>query len=196
MADDAFWIDTGYDRDHASDGVSRYSAYVRDGRFDPWTDDDQAVELAVFAWRRATGPVMVPGYVRRHRRILSAQLARSEWDGSLAASVELITPWPGELRSSQAWRRAALWRDWPAETLIGAEAYYEPSGEDLARGPYLLASTSLQFTVASGELPHPPTARLATLPGELEDAAEHAVTVLVAELNRIVGPVIETLERG
>jgi hypothetical protein len=72
-----FWIDCEYDRDNASDGVSRYGAYIRQARFEPWTDNDHAVELAEFAWRQATGPVMAPGYVRRHGRILSAHIARS-----------------------------------------------------------------------------------------------------------------------
>ncbi len=28
VSDDAFWADDEYDREHASDGVSRYGAYV------------------------------------------------------------------------------------------------------------------------------------------------------------------------
>ncbi len=68
----AFWADRDYDREFASDGISRYGAYLRDASFEPWTDDDQAVEWAVFAWERATGPVMSPGYVRCHSRVLPA----------------------------------------------------------------------------------------------------------------------------
>src|SRR5262249_3488193 len=60
-APEAFWIDRDYDREYASDGISRYGAYLRDATFRPWTDHDQAVEWAVFAWERATGPVMSPG---------------------------------------------------------------------------------------------------------------------------------------
>jgi len=55
-----FWVDRDYDCAHASDGISRYGAYLRDATFEPWTDHDQAVEWAAFAWRRATGPVMSP----------------------------------------------------------------------------------------------------------------------------------------
>ena len=43
----AFWVDRDYDREHASDGNSRYGAYLRDATFEPWTDHDQAVEWAV-----------------------------------------------------------------------------------------------------------------------------------------------------
>src|SRR6266498_6098900 len=67
----AFWVDRDYDRENASDGLSRYGAYLRDASFEPWTDHDQAVEWAVFAWRRATGPVMSPGYVRYHPRVVA-----------------------------------------------------------------------------------------------------------------------------
>src|ERR1017187_6240513 len=93
---DAFWIDIDYDRENATDGVSRYAAYVRQAAasFEPWSDNDQAVELAVFAWQQATGPVMAPGYVRRHPRIAAARLARSDWDGSLLATVDLVMPPP------------------------------------------------------------------------------------------------------
>ena len=56
-----FWVDRDYDCAHASDGISRYGAYLRDATFEPWTDHDQAVEWVAFAWRRATGPMMSPG---------------------------------------------------------------------------------------------------------------------------------------
>ena len=105
----AFWVDRDYDRAHASDGISRYGAYLRDATFEPWTDHDQAVEWAVFAWRRATGPVMSPGYVRYHPRVLAARLERSGWDGSLVAGVSLVSSWPEQLKTplasgAEAWR--------------------------------------------------------------------------------------------
>ena len=56
-----FWVDRYYDCAHASDGISRYGSYLRDATFEPWTDNDHAVEWAAFAWRRATSPVMSPG---------------------------------------------------------------------------------------------------------------------------------------
>jgi hypothetical protein len=98
----AFWVDHDHDRGHASDGISRYGAYLRDATFEPWTDHDQAVEWAAFAWRRATGPVMSPSYVRYHPRVRGAQLERSGWDGNLAAAVTLISSW--RRSSSRRWR--------------------------------------------------------------------------------------------
>jgi hypothetical protein len=191
LAHAAFWVDRDDDREHASDGVSRYGAYLRDAAFEPWTDHDQAVEWAVFAWERATGPVMSPGYVRYHPRVLGAWLERSGWGGSLVAGVNLVSPWPAEIKTvlTRAVRlgdRDAYWQDWPAEYVGGdTVSYYEPSEADLAARPYLLATLSLQFTVPSAALPEPPAT-----PTALLSAGQQAVAVVVAELNRIVGPVL------
>jgi hypothetical protein len=189
-APEAFWIDRAYDREYASDGISRYGAYLRDATFEPWTDHDQAVEWAVFAWRRATGPVMSPGYVRYHPRVLSAQLERSGWDGSLAAGVTLVSSWPEQFttapaRSVKLGDKDAHWQDWPTESRGGSSCYYEPSEADVAARPYLLTTLSLQFTVPSAALPQPPATPAARL-----SAGQHAVAAVVAELGRIVGPVL------
>lgn len=191
MPPTAFWADRHYDREHASDGVSRYGAYLRDAAFEPWTDDDQAVEWAVFAWQRATGPVMSPGYVRYHPRVLTARVERSGWDGSLVAGVNLVSSWPGQLKSTLATGLKlgdtnAYWQDWPARYADGdAIAYYEPSEADVAARPYLLTTVSLQFTVPSAALPKPPASSAALL-----SSGQQAVAVVMAELNRIVGPVL------
>jgi hypothetical protein len=187
----AFWVDGDYDREYASDGVSRYGAYLRDAAFEPWTDHDQAVEWAVFAWRRATGPVMSPGYVRYHPRVLGAQLERSGWDGSLVAGVTLVSAWPEQftaalVRAVRLGDKEAYWQDWPTEYRGGGTTcYYEPSEADVAARPYLLTTLSLQFTVPPIALPQPPATSTAVL-----SAGQQAVAVVVAELNRIVGPVL------
>jgi hypothetical protein len=187
----AFWADRDYDCEYASDGISRYGAYLRDAAFEPWTDHDQQVEWAVFAWRRATGPVMSPGYVRHHPRVLAAQLERSGWDGGLVADVTLVSGWPEQLtgalvRTVRLGGREAYWQDWPTKYLGGdITRYHEPSEADVAARPYLLTTLSLQFTVPSAALPQPPAT-----PGALLSAGQRAVAVVVAELNRIVGPVL------
>jgi hypothetical protein len=189
----AFWIDRDYDREYASDGISRYGAYLRDATFEPWTDNDQAVEWAAFAWRRATGPVMSPGYVRYHPRVLGARLERSGWDGSLVAGVSLISAWPEQMtralvRAVRLGDQEAYWQDWPTEYLGGdTTCYYEPSEADVAARSYLLTTVSLQFTVPSAAPPQPPATSAA-----LMSAGQQAVAVVVAELNRIVGPVLAT----
>jgi hypothetical protein len=187
----AFWVDRDYDREHASDGISRYGAYLRDATFEPWTDHDQAVEWAVFAWRRATGPVMSPGYVRCHPQVLGARLERSGWDGSLVAGVTLVSAWPEQLTAALAKvarlaDKDASWRDWPTERLRGdSVGYHEPGEADVAARPYLLTTLSLQFTVPANALPRPPATSTALL-----SAGQQAVAAVVAELNPIVGPVL------
>jgi hypothetical protein len=189
-----FWVDRDYDRAHASDGISRYGSYLRDATFEPWTDNDHAVEWAAFAWRRATSPVMSPGYVRYHPAVLGARLERSGWDGSLAGGVTVVSAWPEGIKTAAARSvrlgdRDAYWQDWPTEYRGGdAVSYYEPGEADVAARPYLLATLSLHFTVASAALPEPPATSAALL-----SAGQQAVTVVVAELNRIVGPVLATL---
>jgi hypothetical protein len=187
----AFWVDRDYDRERASDGISRYGAYLRDATFEPWTDDGQAVVWAVFAWERATGPVMSPGYVRYHPRVLGARLERSGWDGSLIAGVTLVSGWPEQFtralaRAVRLGDREAYWQDWPAECRGGSTTcYYEPGQADIAARPYLLTTVSVQFTVPSAALPGPPATPAARL-----EAARQAVDVVLAELNRVVGPVL------
>lgn len=190
-ASTAFWIDHGYDREYASDGISRYGAYLRDTTFEPWTDNDQPVEWAAFAWRRATGPVMSPGFVRYDPRVLSAQLERSGWDGSLAARVTLVSSWPEQFNTARASSvtlgdKDSYWQDWPTEYRGGdTTCYYEPSEADVAARPYLLTTLSLQFTVPPAALPELPATSAALL-----NAGQRAVAAVVAELNRIVGPVL------
>jgi hypothetical protein len=196
---DAFWIDYEYDSDKADRaGGSRFNNYIRlnEGWFaDCWDwPETAAANFAATVWRVATGPVMSPGYVREHPRILRAALERSDWDGKLLACVDVITPVPEALRQSSEWGGGRWWRDWPAESLTGREAYYEPSGEDLARDPYILPSVSLRWAVPMVRVLTPPAARPA-LP-ELRSAAKRCVEDLVAELNATVNPVLAQLGRA
>ncbi|WP_030255963.1 MULTISPECIES: hypothetical protein [Streptomyces] len=58
-------VDDTADRESASDGRSRYGAYIAQHAAD-FRDDGELlrpVDFAVAAWRTATSPVMAPGYV-------------------------------------------------------------------------------------------------------------------------------------
>lgn len=203
--DAAVWIDADYDQEHASDGLSRYGAYVKQnlsGFAECWDGTFEAglpVHFAVQAWRVATGPIMAPGYVRYHRRVLSVRLEYSYWDYSLLAFVELVSPWPQALTESRRWMEQAeqgSWGDWP--TAFG-NAYCEPGDEDLTKGPYLLATASLRFTVPSCELPALPAAwRYRGTPdlAELLTVAKASIGASIHELNRVLCPVIEQLEHS
>jgi len=89
------------------------------------------------------------------------------------------------------------WQPWPRDYSFGRGEEYvrAPYGDEVARGGcYALASLQMVFPVAAGLLPDAPGAR--HRPGEVEEAARQTVAVLVAELNRAVGPVISVLARS
>ncbi len=191
----AFWVDEEDDRDRASDGVSRFGAYVRQSRLiaECWAEDwDNArARFAAAAWETATPPVMSPGYVRRHRRVLRARVEVSPWDATLNGVVDLAIPWPQPLAGSRDWRRGTWWRDWPAERRGGLEYYREPGEDESAAHAYLMATAALVFPLPAAGLPAAPSG-----PSGAEEAARDAVRVLVAAMDAVVAPVIWALERS
>jgi hypothetical protein len=196
----AFWTDDEYDREHASDGVSRFGHYVRDaGRlmeecWDGTWDDPQArkVRFAEAAWTTATPPVMSPGYVHRHQRIQAAHVEVNQWDGSLTGMAELVLPWPAALSKCRDWQRGQWWRDWPYESFGSTAWYREPSEEETAGHRFLMTSGRLVFPLAADWLPAAP----AGPDDDVEDTAREAIRALVAAMNAEITPVIEALERS
>lgn len=183
----AFWIDGNFDREHASDGRSRYSDEVR-RRVDDFADawgDIAPVTFAAVAWRLAT--TLRPGYVRWHPRVVSATCLRSSWDGSLTCDVTLVSRWPAELTWSRQWGRDRGWRDWPQ--LFGQ--YVAPSERDLTRSPHLRASLRVQAPVRLDDLPPAPEGPDSD---DVEQMAHRAVAVLVRELNELLNPIVDQLE--
>jgi len=105
--------------------------------------------------------------------------------------VTVVSAWPKEIktplaRSVRLGDRDAYWQDWPTG-YRGSDtvSYYEPSEADVAARAYLLTTVSLPFTISSAALPEPSTTSAALL-----SVGQQAVAVVVAELNRIVGPVL------
>ncbi|SDP96738.1 hypothetical protein SAMN04487905_12132 [Actinopolyspora xinjiangensis] len=91
--------DDRYDRDHASDSESRFGAYLRRNTaafLDGEEPTEDPVEFAASAWRIARPPVMTPGYLVAHDRVLDATLLREE-DGTTAIRVDLATKLPSEI---------------------------------------------------------------------------------------------------
>jgi hypothetical protein len=191
MADQAFWVDEQFDREHARRGGSRYDETLRSrvGEFDDAWGDIAPVTFAATAWLLAT--TLSPGYVRWHRRVVSAVCSRSPWDGSLIASVTLVSAWPAELTWTRQWGRDRGWRDWPQ--VFGQ--YVHPSPQDHTRGPYLRSMLLAEAPVPIDGLPAAPEGP--DDPNrELVSSARRAVTVLVRELNEILTPMIQQLEAG
>jgi hypothetical protein len=181
---DAFWIDESYDLEYASDRVSRYGAYVRQHRseFVETLDERDRATFAALAWRVATGPIMAPGYVRKHERVRSSRLTRNYEDGSLYATVELVGITPRRLELEDF--SSPPWRSWPRER----GHYYEPEGSDLTSARYLLTTTTAMFPLPTIELPIPTDVR------SLEASAKRAVRLLVALMNDNVTSLIQSLE--
>ncbi|HEV3355361.1 MAG TPA: hypothetical protein VG247_01135 [Pseudonocardiaceae bacterium] len=92
----AFTTDDRYDRDRASNGRSRYGSYLAIHRH-LFLDEDvptaQVDWFAFSAWEIATSPIMAPGYVHTHPRVISTE---PHWDddGRPALTVHLAAPWP------------------------------------------------------------------------------------------------------
>jgi hypothetical protein len=181
------WIDLDDDRAYASDGQSRYGAYVRDHArlFDPWQDAPDGVttdpvEFAVAAFRVATGPIMSPGFVRWHPRVYGYGTERNDQDGRLVVSVTLATPAPLRLPGY-------TWRGWERDF---HDRFLEP--ED--RGPVALARLELRWPLAVDQLHRPARPRVPGQPNLVD--AKAAVAVLVGSANHTAGPVLAALETG
>jgi hypothetical protein len=181
------WIDPDYDRATASDGQSRYGAYVRSHArlFDPWQDAPDGVttdpvEFAIAAFLVATGPIMSPGYVCWHPRVCAYGVDHSEHDGCLVVSVTLATPAPLRL---PGWS----WRGWERDF---GDRFLEP--ED--RGPVALARLELRWPLTPEQLHRPARPQVRGRPN-LADATA-AVAVVVGSVNHTAGPVLAALEAG
>lgn len=174
-----FWLDR--DRD-------RYQRVVRDRaeEFAGTIGDIAPVGFACVAWAAATPPAADPGFVRWHRRVLSAACVRNEFDGGLTARVELVSPLPAPLTVSRTWWRDRGWRGWPE--LFGQ--FVQPTAQDLSRHPHLRSTLLLETPLPLEGLPTPTEGR------HLDAAAERAVAVLVRHLDEVVRPVLEHLETG
>ncbi len=182
------WIDEEFDRDSASDRVSRYGAYLRSHaeRFQPLWDESRAaggitldpVEFAAAVFNVATGPVMSPGYVRWHGRVVGFAVGFGEdpEPGRLVCSVTLATSPPLRLPPGRwvGWHREGGWR-W----------LDPPSDRHAALG-------RLELRWPEQRLPQPAAAQWPGVPN-LDDARA-AVRAVVDEINATAGPVLALLE--
>lgn len=100
-------IDEDYDHSRASDGFSRFGAYLST-RLPVAAGDDpdiltSPVRWAAFAWATAAPPVMFPGYVTWNDPIEDIELS---WDdGRLVAEVVIRTELPAHLVGWRSWDR-------------------------------------------------------------------------------------------
>lgn len=172
-----FATDDEYDRIYASNGVSRYSAYLaqyaalfKDGD-DPTTDVGR---FAGVAWRIALSPIMSPGYVRAHGRVQRVEI---RWDEEqrLAACVDLAVS-----SAPEAAGLAYPWRRWVCDD---GGRWHEP--DDFAH-PTALTILRVAVPLAGVPLPDPRYRR------DVPDtrAAKQAVRAICVTVNAAVRSVV------
>jgi hypothetical protein len=188
-ADRVCWVDIDWDREFASDRVSRYGAYLRGHAelFEPWQDEGpggittEPGPFAVAAFRVATGPIMSPGYVCWHPRVLGHEVSYGDDPDPrrLVCKVTLATSLPLWLGSP--------WRSWTE--YMGRDWREPDEGRHAA-----LASLVLRWPLPVTALPEPDKPIRPGVPN-LGDA-KASVRALVAAINATAGPVLATLEGG
>lgn len=179
------WIDEITDQELASDGVSRYGAYLRQGahRFLDW-DDEPTGDPAAFAaqaFEIACSPIMSPPYVVTHPRVLTCVPHRDE-DDRRALQVELAVGLPTRVRT-------ALPRDWRGWQQTSGGMFYAPWDNDRTAA-YATVTVRLPFPAADrlplctfdGGFPHTPTAQAA-----VQVLVDHTNTELAGLLAAITG---------
>lgn len=191
-------IDDRYDRENASDNVSRYGAYLRqrpDEFRDSWQDEPAPIktpeEFAVHAWRVATAPVMVPGYVRVRPDLHGVTIHRDDDDGSLYADIHV--PLQHHHIGGGPKRFPYSWQDWETERDFGSSGKYLSMLE-----PRVGAKTSV-LAKAVVRIPGREWTGLVT-PTAYEGRmlcteAMLAVAVVAQHVNDAAGPIVATLLR-
>ncbi|WP_262703813.1 MULTISPECIES: hypothetical protein [Streptomyces] len=185
-------VDDAQDREKASDGHSRYGAYLR--QHADWFQDMRGAdkhtavrEFAQAAWTIATGPVMSPGYIRIRSDLHSVTLTFSN-DGENQLLVDVKVP----LHHSDLTARRSLparSRDWTTYRAADSGPYRAHCEPD-ATGPAVLTTTLVRLVVDdTWDLP----AWQHTSGHGLVDDAKCAVAALAANINHRGGPVVAAL---
>lgn len=171
-------IDDEYDTVHASDGLSRFGAYLALRLPAVLSADAEVIEdpqrWAAFAWATAAPPVMSPGYVEWADPV---EDVRIDWDdyGNLIAEIVARTGSPVRLTGWAGWDR-----DWRGHLI-------EPC---LAKR-VVLGRTLLRVQLEDIPLPRPP--RDTSSRQELVVVAKATVRVLAAALHDLTGAALAEL---
>jgi hypothetical protein len=190
-------VDALYDRENASDGRSRYGAYLRQNASlfrDAWTDTPRPVqdpgEFAVHAWAVATGPIMAPGYVRTRPDLHRVTLHRDDYDGALYAQI--VVPLRHGHISDSSRHFPYAWQDWQEdrswEDNDGYSGLREP---EPGKSPSVLATATVR--VPGYDWPGlitPSAYEGATLVQEAQEAVAAVVVAINAEAAPIVAKIL------
>jgi hypothetical protein len=182
------WVDDDYDRAHASDGHSRYSAYLRDRARLFRTEDGPSSdpgEFAQLAFTLARPPIMSPGYVRGHPRVCDTGWC---WDdeGRAAVTLALVAPLPAGLAALLGGR----WRGWQTRGHGARRVWVEPTENDR---PAAYAALTLHVPINPTELPEPAYRTPDAVPDT--GRAKAAVRAVCAQVNAHAAAVLAALEQ-
>ncbi|MEY9944715.1 hypothetical protein [Kitasatospora sp. GAS1066B] len=171
-------IDDAYDRERASNGSSRYGAYL-DQHAHRFIDDGyplDEVAFAAVAWQVATSPIMAPGYVRI-RPDLGAVTAHVTEEYKLVLRVDV------PIRQSSLGHHPAGLTNWSTErpALFDTGSWRPLVEPERLTRTALLATATLLIPVPRALLEEP----AAKGPGALLTIeAKESVATLVDLLNR------------
>ncbi len=190
MTEPLVTIDEERDRSHASDGVSRYGAYLRNRVSEFWDYDGTVaspVEFAAAAWRNATGPVMGSGYAEIRADINSIRITAGEFgedDYAIEVTIPLhrsaLKPFPSHLGLPEL----GDWH-WEGSPFSDHKGFFDPK----YTRPALLTTARLLIPVTDAMLPMPdPDTPAGTV--HLADA-KASVRAVADIVNRQAVPVVE-----
>jgi hypothetical protein len=167
------------DWDQASDGISRYGAYLaqhrgmfRDVDGQPTGDP---LEFAAAAWEIAHSPIMSPAYVSTHPRIQSA-VATWDYEHNLAVTVTVAldnVPAVTQLRRARGWAHDRISGQW-----------YDP---DDCAALTAMCKAVIRVPIRPGDLPLPEYRD--TIP--VTEVAKAAVAALCTVLNPVLSAVLD-----
>jgi hypothetical protein len=173
-------VDDATDRERASDGRSRFGAYLRQHAHRLHIDGEplDAYEFAAVVWPIACPPVMTPGYIRLRGDVHEIAPVWAENDGggqhlAFEVRVPLAAPVPA---GWDGWHRTRRERD--------SEQVWQDPGTDR---PALLTTATLRLPADdTWGLPAPRH----TDPARLVDDAKQAVAAIARAVNEYAGPVV------
>jgi hypothetical protein len=178
-----FGVDERYDREHASDFISRYGQYLRRnaGQFLDSDDEPTAdpLEFAAAAWRIAQAPAMSPSYVVADPVVLGAT-GVWDYDHRLAIAVEVASEVPRDVHRKLRGR----WRGWDRRN-----PWSESEDNDL---PTATAVLRFRVPIEAEGLPEPEYSPLAE---PVADVAKHAVQTIAGRLNFALSGVLGRVDR-
>lgn len=185
-------VDREGDRDRASDGYSRYGAYVsaRKHQFVDTYEGPEAplepIRFALEAWRIATPPVMGPGLVDWRPDLHKVTIGYDEDGADMMVTVEL------PLRHNQlAAEIPYSYKDWELQRHWGADDYQYLLEPGTRRDrPTVITTVTIRHILTSVTLVTPgrPTGR------QLVDDALRSVNLTAAAINAELPEIIRTVQ--